>query len=158
MRLCRHWPGEGAARRCLPLFPQHCACFSGSFSHSSRLDWIFIFPTRSLCLNIDHSLQAEQSTQTLCCSLSLRGGLNCRGLVLKAGSFRSLGHTAQMEMQIVGLPNTPQCIKACALPQLAQSCSCWINEAGSRRRGLCQSKVQLLLHIPRNDFLGWSQA
>lgn len=86
-----------------------------------------------------------------------KGSFKLQRVVPKAGSFCSLGHATRMEMQIIGLTNTPQCTRAFGLPKLAQSCSCWINEGGSRRKGMYKSKVQLLLHIPRNDFLGWSQ-
>lgn len=103
-------------------------------------DWmLFVFPTRSLGLNIDHLPLQQQSTQTLCCSLFLSGSWNCSGWFYKqeVSAAWVTRHRWRCRL-LVSKPqpsrllhtNTPQCTKACGLPKLAQSCSFWINEAG----------------------------
>lgn len=140
VRLCRHWPGEGATSTRLPLFPLHCACFSGSFSHISRLNSLHL----SYAIPVFEYWSSPTPRRAEHSGLVLQPGFKLQRVLLEAEVFCSLGHTHKWKCRWLspnhnpptGLTNTPQCTRACGLPKPAQSCSCWINEAGSCRRAV----------------------
>lgn len=111
---CRCWEWDGAGigqvreqpgHVCLYSLRIDCARFSGSFSHSSRLDALWLSYTIS-ALEYWPSPTASTEHSDLVLQPVFKWKLKLQRVVLKAGSFCSLGHATQMEMQIIGLQTT----------------------------------------------------